>query len=302
MAKIFSSSEKFIRELLPVGYSFNHDGKKYIIEISGKPRPQGKGECKTDIYILAKNIANEVNKEFKVSIKLKNADFLENKTSLERAIAIFGEDASSIISRSIVEVRDIFENENLVFFDRRGRTDAKCLTLGWKFELFNKSCGNKGGKMNLTSKQKMDVFAGTGLSESKKNSIVNDTVISNSGVANFILTVDDHEKLTGQDIFDSIESIEKFSQKDDIYFACKAINYRMDKDKWDGNRPLAVYVNWQLRDGKLHAPLVYNEPLQKGANEIGANLRTILPVLKIGSKNFIELRKVLHKSVRIFGA
>jgi len=47
-----------------------------ILEI-GKPKPS-KGECKTDVYILAKNISTNVNREFKISIKQSDADFLDH--------------------------------------------------------------------------------------------------------------------------------------------------------------------------------------------------------------------------------
>lgn len=37
----------------------------------------------------------------------------------------------------------------------------------------------------------------------------------------------------------------------DIYFACKALNYRTFAEKWDGNRPLSVQVNWSAEQNKF---------------------------------------------------
>lgn len=45
-------------------------------------------------------------KEFKISVKQNNADFLENKISLDRAIEILGSDAQSIIERSIAKNKE----------------------------------------------------------------------------------------------------------------------------------------------------------------------------------------------------
>jgi hypothetical protein len=88
-----------------------------------------------------------------------------------------------------------------------------------------------------------------------------------------------------------------FAKKQKIYFACKAINYRGQHDKWDGNRPLSVYINWRIVDGVLKAEYIMDKPLEKKANEIGKNIKNILNVLNIHSKNFDELHKYLDKSV-----
>ena len=49
-----------------------------------------------------------------------------------------------------------------------------------------------------------------------------------------------------------MQPIEHFAKQQDIYFVCKALNYRANKDKWDGDRSLSVYVNWFLdQEGKL---------------------------------------------------
>lgn len=36
----------------------------------------------------------------------------------------------------------------------------------------------------------------------------------------------------------------------DIYFACKTLNYRTFKQKYDGDRPLSVQVDWEVKEGK----------------------------------------------------
>lgn len=55
-----------------------------------------KGEPKTDIYVLAKD-EKDITREFKISYKKPNADFLENKTSAERAELLFGSHWKNIV-------------------------------------------------------------------------------------------------------------------------------------------------------------------------------------------------------------
>jgi hypothetical protein len=97
-----------------------------------------------------------------------------------------------------------------------------------------------------------------------------------------------------------MQPIEDFAKEQDIYFACKALNYRCEKDKWDGDRPLAVYVNWILdSDNKLRGELVFKNPLSMKGNAIGENIRKILASLSINKDNFSELKAHLHKDVNI---
>ena len=69
----------------------------------------------------------------------------------------------------------------------------------------------------------------------------------------------------------------------DIYFACKALNYRSLEDKYDGPRPLAVYVDWKVVDGKLDASLVFDRPLLKNGTDVYLKLKQALAELGIES-------------------
>lgn len=67
---------------------------------------------------------------------------------------------------------------------------------------------------------------------------------------------------TTQEVIDSLITIEDYVDANPtVYFACKALNYRTYHKKYDGNRPLSVYVDWNVRDGKLDPVLVYDNPL-----------------------------------------
>ena len=86
----------------------------------------------------------------------------------------------------------------------------------------------------------------------------------------------------------------------DIYFACKAINYRTKSKKsnpWDGDRSLSVFIKWSLINKILFAEFVMDKPLEVKANIVGNNIRDILNKLNISSKNFNELKKIMDKNI-----
>lgn len=292
----FVNSEHCIEKLFPIGSSFSFEGKEYKVILSGKPRPS-RGECKTDIYIKGVTSDDEV-KEIKISIKQKNADFLENKMSLNRAYEIFGKDASSIIKQCIVSIEGRFRDDYLICFERYGKTEAHTIKLGWKFELLNKQGGQKSGIIELTESQKYDVFAGINLSDDKKNSCIRNTVIANSGVADYILEFTGDENISKEDCLEIIQPIGEYAKSQNIYFACKALNYRYDKNKWDGPRPLSVYVNWFIDNEKLNARLVFDSPLEHEGNEIGNNLKSLLK--KMGIKKFDDLKGKLSPDIKCY--
>ncbi|MDR0823724.1 MAG: hypothetical protein LBN74_01420 [Prevotella sp.] len=290
----FGETERYIKSLFCVGKYFSYDGINCKVLKCGKPAPNS-GECKTDVYVLTQD-EQGTQKEFKISVKQDNADFLENKTSLERAIEILGKDAQTIIKNCTNSIKDKFESDYLIYFKAVGRTEALCVKIGWKYELLNKPGGEKSREITLTDQQKIDIYAGSNLDESKKNCSVNGEIINDSGVANFIINVDKD----GQSLdyyLERMKTIEDFATKQNIYFACKALNYRCSRDKWDGNRPLAVYVDWILKDDKLYSSLVFENPLSTKGNEIGEKIRQILSQLKITKDNFDDLKKYLSDGI-----
>lgn len=291
----FINTEQYIEKLFPIGCDFFFEGEKYTVVLCGKPRPSS-GECKTDVYIKGKTAEGQT-KEIKISVKQNNADFLENKMSLSRACEIFGENASVIIKECINSIRDSFISDYLVCFEQCGRTEAHTIKLGWKFELLNKLGGQKSGIIELSEKQKYDVFAGINLPNDKKNSRIGTTIIKDSGVANYIIEFDGN-KINQEECLNMLQPIKEYAKMQTIYFACKALNYRFDKNKWDGPRPLSVYVDWFINSEKLDAQLVFDRPLEYNGNHIGENLRILLKKLKISK--FEDLRNKLSSNVKCY--
>lgn len=294
----FSITEKDICELFTQGTSFVYDNVKYTVSADSVKPTVSKGECKTDVYITTTFDGGE--KVFKVSVKQTNANFLENKITHERAVEILGADADQIMIDAIRGIQNKFERSNLVYFSSGDHTEAKSIKLGWKFELLNVLSGELAGKIALTKEQKLDVYSGSNLSKEKRDAFVNGVQIEDSGVAEYIMIVSPDVRLTINNCIKSMQSIDDYVNGKEIYFACKALNYRAVPDKWDGDRPLAVYVDWNVVDGKLLGTLVYDKPLQKKGNEVGEKLREQLRKLKIKVSNFSNLKGLLADNVHYY--
>lgn len=295
----FGATEHDITNLFPVGQKFNYDGHQYIVIKSGKPKPP-RGECKTDTYVLAKDESGS-EREFKISIKQPNAEFLENKMKLERAKEIFGDNAQNIISKALEPIKTNFEEDKFVCVKKYKRSAAKTIKLGWKFELLKKDGGRKAGKIELTEDQKWNIYAGTNLSKEKKDCKVNDEIIQNSGVANMFLIAAPGDN-TLDVILPKLITMEEFIRKapSTVYFACKALNYRLEDGKWDGDRPLAVYVQWDVVDGKLEGKLVMDKPLEVKGNEVGERVKHLVDGYGINKDNFEEIAKYLSDNTTIY--
>ena len=275
----FIEAEEVVRKFFPKGTTFDYEGEEYMVIDSGKPLPQkGKGEPKTDIYVCAQS--EGTTKEFKISYKKKNADFLENKMKSDRAEQIFGANWKEIIEENTKRISDRFEETPVLFLDQRKKTEPGSMTLGWRFELFNKLQGGLSGKMeNLTRDQVYEVYAGKKLEERKRNAKVNGKVIPNSGTADYILVTDEVE--SAQDIINRMQPIgEYIDENPDIYFGCKALNYRSKKKKMEGNRALSVQVDWHVEDEKLSIDIEYEKPLMRDGKQMKAAVETCLKLLQ----------------------
>ena len=287
MSITFSREEELIRTLFPIGTTFNYDNVLYEVIEVGKPFSE-KGEPKTDIYICAIS-KDHKKKEFKISFKKSNADFLENKISKERAQQLFGKNWSKIIKESIDKLELSFQSKKLIYKEQEGHTEKGSITLGWKFELVNKISGALSDEIILVEDQVIDVYAGTNLEDKKKNAKVNGKLIDDSGIANFIL-IGETGFNSAQEVIDKLISVKDYVKlHPKVYFACKALNYRFLKDKWDGDRPLAVYVEWSASGKKLSHSLVFDEPLEKKGNEVAEKLKAALETLNITTIDNIDM-------------
>ena len=297
----FSDTERRLIDLLKVGVKFKFDGVEYTVSQPSCKPIVVKGECKTDVYVQTSSANGD--RVFKISVKQQNADFLENKISHERAVEIFGSHADEIIMQATESIKDNFLKTPIIYFVRKGRTDAKSITLGWRFEFVNKSGGKLSSSMQLNTQQIVDVYSGTSLPDDKKNAKVNGEKVIDSGIADFILVVDQDKNMTIEDFEKGLMTIETFveTEKPTIYFVCKALNYRVEKAKWEGNRYLSVYVDWHIKNAKLVGELRFDEPLHHKGKEVGNKVRNLLAELGINADRFLRLRDVIDPSIPVFG-
>jgi hypothetical protein len=272
----FSNSEKALMLLFEANKSFFFMGKNYEAEIIGKPTSVA-GEPKTDLFIRARS--NEDNNiiELKISYKQKNADFLENKISSDRAHQLFGNDWKSVIIDSTTKIKHEFESRQLIFNENQGKTKAGSITLGWKFEILNRKSGKLSGKLVLDKNQMIDVISGKNSNSSKKNAYVNGVVITDSGISNYLLEREISESTDLNQVLESLITIDEYVESsNEMFFACKALNYRQRQNKWDGDRPLAVYVDWSFEQGKLVSEIKYDKPLEEKGNERAKKIISLL--------------------------
>lgn len=292
----FGQAERDVQSYFEIGQVVRFNGQSWCVQTVGKPTC-GNGEPKTDIYILLKSESSEEIREIKISYKKSNADFVENKIKADRAEIIFGNNWAEIIQSSTTNIRRKFLDKNLIFKKSKGRTDNESITLGWKFELVNKLNGELSDKVDLTTEQLLDIYVGNNLDEEKKNASVNGVIIPNSGVANYILIGDEFSST--EEILDKIVSLDEYVRNNpNIYFACKALNYRSFEDKFDGDRPLAVQVKWEVVNGKLTHELIFDKPFQCNGNKVAKQLKQCL--INLGVQNTDDLNDKNTQDCNIF--
>jgi hypothetical protein len=288
----FSKSEKHILSLFRQRERFYFEGTEYEVESAGKPTTS-RGEPKTDIYVRSRKVYGGETIEFKISFKQENADFLENKMTAERAAQIFGWNWQNIITSFTCQIKDQFLNRPYIFKSNFRRTQAGSITLGWRFELLNKPGGELSDIVHLSTEEVLEVYSGRKLDASKRNATVNGVVIPDSGVANCVINCDAFRVNTIQQAVDNIIPIEHFAQHNpNIYFACKALNYRTFDKKFEGNRPLSVFIEWAVIDGRLHPNIIFENPLITRGNYVAENLVSSLRYLRLNNTDYINENNV----------
>ena len=100
-------------------------------------------------------------------------------------------------------------------------------------------------------------------------------------------------------MLDKIVSLDEYVRNNpNIYFACKALNYRSFKDKFDGDRPLAVQVKWEVVNGKLTHKLIFDKPFQCNGNKVAEQLKQCL--INLGVQNTDDLNDKNTQDCNIF--
>ena len=266
----FGEAERAVKHLFACGRKFRFRNQNLVVEFAEKPTC-AEGEPKCDIFVRCKDDKSKV-VDLKISYKKNNADFLENKIKAERAAEIFGINWAAIISGATKSIRHEFEDRTLVYKRSESRTEAGAITLGWKFEFVNRKSGELSGIIPLSLEEKCDIFSGRNLSSDKRDAYIQGVVVRNSGVADLVLIADPINDL--QKMVNELVDVQEFAAESEVYFACKALNYRTlhNPPKWDGDRPLAVQVDWNVCEGMLTPSFDFEHPLVRKGNEMGEKL------------------------------
>ena len=285
--KSYGKLEEHIRKIFEKDKCFRYREKIYKVMFAGKPRPQGGGECKTDVFVRGREVNTGEIEDIKLSVKKNNKEFMGNKLKAKDLEAYIGPGWEKVVFKATDSIRDKFEKTILLYATGKGRTQENGITVGWRLEITNK-------KRNLSvpiplSEQEVRsyVYKGTNLTDEKKNSLVNGTVIEGSGVADYIITTTEADIKSADDVIKQMEDIDT-TDIGETYFIFSASNYYTDKDKIEGNRDLAVRVEWECKEGKLTHNILYDDPLHYNCK--GDMVPKVKKALKaMGKKNINEL-------------
>lgn len=244
------------------------NGVNYELTKAGRPIVKGEGECKTDVLIrLYKYISNPNDYiDIKISIKQSNAEFLANKLKPIDAENLFGDNWEDIVIESVKSIKSNFESKKL---SNEHTKYGKQYTLGWRMEVANKP-RTLSSKLQIPRNEIINViYKGTSLSDDKKNAYVFGDIVKNSGIADFLLEGNKAEFNSINDVLNSIQNMDSLPA-DNVYLIFTASNYFPDKEKKiEGNRYLAVYVQWSIANNVLIPKLIFDEPLKnKGVDDV----------------------------------
>lgn len=259
--------ENHINSLFPVGESFIHDGERWSVSLSGKPKVASLkekrygGEGKTDVYILAVNDAG-IPSEIKISVKKANADFVENKISAVRAQNLFGDKWEEILEPFLNDFADRLMNEddyNPIEVNRKGE---RTIRIGYRLDIMMRKSGNLCVRGNFSRDTVREVWSGENLEPNKRDSYVQGTRIADSGIANNILVGDIKDYPDAQSVIDNMQSIDDYldSGHGDLWLTIRAVNLR-DVGKFDKARPLAIKYQYWIEDGVIIYSVDHSDPL-----------------------------------------
>lgn len=261
MSKNYAQLENKVLSLFIENEVIKYKDKEFLILTSGKPVARKGGEPKTDCYIKLQNTYSNEILEYKISCKLKSSnEFQENKVKAERAKEILGSNWEEIISTTSQKIDHIFKSLSLNNPNGLKRNKNGHIVLGWKLEIATKD-RTLSSKLDLSEEKIKDyIYKGINQEKEKRDSFINQIKIKNSGIANYILITEINDINKAEDVLDKMILINQYQIKPH-YLIFTANTYNIQKNKTDGNRPLAVRIEWELKNEKLYPNIKYDSPL-----------------------------------------
>lgn len=286
--KFYAELEQHIIATMQRDRLFKYQRRMYEVLEVGKPRPNGRGECKTDVYAAIRDTESNTIDELKISVKTEGShEFEGNKITAETAEAYFGKDWQEIVYEATTSLCNEFENRVLIYASGMNRIQPNSITVGWKLE-FARKPRTLSVRIPLTDKQVRDfVYKGTNQSQEKIDAVVNGHVVRGSGVADYLLVTNKGRISSINDVLNQMVLIDE-ADIEDTYMIFTANNYRSDVDKADGSRALAVRVEWRVINGKLEPIYCYDHPLMyTGEKDMAKYVKYALSLL--GKRNISDI-------------
>lgn len=268
--RAYVTDERNVLDLFKSGAEFLLQGEKYISTGSFKPRVvSGGGEPKTDVFVYAKNISTGEKHQIKISYKKNNSDFLENKLSADRAEALLGENFRALLKESFIGMN--FDSKVLHSVDKTN------YVLGYRVDIMNKP-GRNYYRVALPDSKIRAIYSGSDSSLNKTDCMVGNRVVSDSGVANFMLVGDSFANV--QAAADCMVTMDDYiTNHNEVFIAFKAVSFRTErsgvKREWDGDRPLAFHVNWSYENGELAGAVDIEKVYSARCNRQGEYFREL---------------------------
>ena len=290
-------AEQLVREILDHS-EFTYEDKCYKIITNEKPYP----ETKTDFYILAKNLDDNSEKEFKISYKKTTHSFIENKIKPHRIKILFGDNWSKILQEQIfqentieeniywkkkkpeISLKDSFEEFPLVNFQK------KKIMLGWRYEIEDLKANETGNRLHsgkIDQNISPQVFWGENCSDNMRNAKIDDNIIPNSGIPDFIFIKDPNEVHTAKDVFDNLQDIRTYADQHHEMragFISQYFKWAENHGEWDSegwSRSFAVWIKWDIVNDHLRGKVILDCPLEKTAENIFDNFCDCLDKIDI---------------------
>lgn len=268
MQKNYAKLENTVLSQFIENQKIQYQNKEFLVLLSGKPKTNKGGEPKTDCYIKLKDLSNEKIHEYKISCKLKSSnEFQENKIRAERAEEILGPNWKNIITKTSTKIDNLFKERPLNNPNGYKQNKYGHLVLGWKIEIASKE-RLLSAELELSEQKIKDyIYKGTNQKEVKKNSYINNIKVKDSGIANYILIAEIEDINSPKDVLDKIIDIDKHKiKKHYLIFTGNTYNVNKPKNKTDGNRSLAVRIEWELKNDELYPNIKYDSPLTPPSN------------------------------------
>lgn len=277
----YNEFESHLVQLFNTSKNLLWRNKTYSEIFACKPATQGSGgECKTDIYVSLRNNGIEEDR-IKITVKKVDAEFLVNKMTASDAEGLFGSQWNSILVESIKTIEKQFRQSKIIYVKPQNNPKDIYFTLGWKLEITNK-IRNLSSELKLSPNDIVNkVYRGTEQPERRKDALVENVVIENSGIADYLLEGDSVDFLDAQSALDKLIDLSGYTPPP-VYLAFTANNYRVLANKADGKRTLAVAIKWSLSNGKLVPEFILESPLKyQGETHMMPSIKSALEQIDI---------------------